>query len=343
MRPRTAGTPAVLALTAAAVVAVVATVVAPTSADALTELDDARERRAAIEERLASELSELEALEERIHLAEEEIAGLAAEEEQLRDQLRDVAAQLEQRTRLAFMRGDVSSIELLINGQDPSQVAERAMLLESLARRDQAVMEEARALRIGLQQNQQLREGRLVELDDLRAEMGDRVATLEAGLEEARADERFFELKARRQREVSTGVISGIYSCPVGDPVFFRDTWGDPRSGGRSHKGVDMMAPHGTPVYAITGGSITRLNNGGLGGISIYMFGDDGNEYYYTHLQGYADGTSVGRRVDAGDLIAYNGSTGNADASAPHVHFEVHPGGGSPVNPYPYTAAACGR
>ena len=77
------------------------------------------------------------------------------------------------------------------------------------------------------------------------------------------------------------------------------------------------------------------MNSGGLGGISLYMFGEDGNEYFYTHLQGYADETYVGRYVDAGDLVAYNGSTGNADASAPHLHFEVHPGGGSSRQPVP--------
>ena len=170
-----------------------------------------------------------------------------------------------------------------------------------------------------------------------------RLELLNEALDEAADRERFLELKARRQREVNTAFANGIYSCPVGNPVFFRDTWGDPRSGGRRHKGVDMMAPHGTPIYAMHAGRITRLNNSGLGGISIYMFADDGNEYYYTHLQGYADGVFVGKRVDAGDLIAYNGSTGNASASAPHLHMQIHPGGGAPVNPYPWAAAACGR
>ena len=136
--------------------------------------------------------------------------------------------------------------------------------------------------------------------------------------------------------------INGNLACPVGNPVAFSDTWGAPRSGGRRHQGVDMMARHGTPVYAITAGKITRMNSSGLGGISLYMYGDDGNQYYYTHLQGYAD-VSSGQRVAAGTLIAYVGSTGNASASAPHLHFEVHPGGGSAVNPYPYAARACGR
>ncbi len=310
---------------------------------AQTELEGARAEREALEEQVLDAAGDLEALEERIHDIRAEIDALDAQDADLRQQLDQVGASLAARARAAFMRGDGGALEAILAGEGPSEAAERAALLESLALRDRGTMEEASALRTGLEQNRQLREGRLAELAELEAEMADRIQRLNVALDEAQDRERFLELKARRQREVQTAFANGIYSCPVGDPVFFRDTWGDPRSGGRSHKGVDMMAPHGTPIYAIHAGRITRLSNGGLGGISIYMFGDDGNEYYYTHLQGYADGIFTGMRVDAGDLIAYNGSTGNADASAPHLHFEVHPGGGSPINPYPWAAAACGR
>lgn len=308
-----------------------------------TELDAAREEREALEEQVLDAAGDLEALEERIHAVRAEIEQLDAQDADLREELDQVGASLAARARSAFMRGDGGALEAILAGEGPSEAAERAALLESLALRDRGTMEEASALRTGLEQNRQLREGRLTELAELEAEMEDRVTRLNDALDQAQDRERFLELKARRQREVDTAFANGIYSCPVGDPVFFRDTWGAPRSGGRSHKGVDMMAPHGTPIYAIHAGRITRMNNSGLGGISIYMFGDDGNEYYYTHLQGYADGVGVGSRVDAGDLIAYNGSTGNADASAPHLHFQVHPGGGAPVNPYPWAAAACGR
>lgn len=312
-------------------------------ATALTELDGARERRAEIEDRFATTVGDLEGLEESIHAAEEQLAALDDEDARLRAELAEVEQQIQRRTRLAFMQGDPNPIQLLVTGDNASEVAERATLLESLTLRDRSATEEAATLRIGLEQNRQLREGRLAELDQMRADLADRVAVLEQDLQQARADERFFELKARRQREVDNDIMTGIYSCPVGEPLMFRDTWGAPRSGGRRHKGVDMFAPHGTPVYAIHFGRVTRMNNSGLGGISLYMFGDDGTEYYYTHLQGYADGIQVGSYVEPGDLIAYNGATGNAAGGAPHVHFQVHPGGGAPVNPYPYTAAACGR
>ena len=139
----------------------------------------------------------------------------------------------------------------------------------------------------------------------------------------------------------TTHLVNGRFvSCPVSKPFSFIDSWGAARSGGRAHKGTDIMNPMGNKVHAIVDGVISRQSTSSLGGISLYMRGVDGNEYYYAHLSRYASVT--GQRVKAGELIGYNGATGNAAWTGPHVHFEVHPGGGSPVNPYPYVKAACG-
>jgi murein DD-endopeptidase MepM/ murein hydrolase activator NlpD len=100
------------------------------------------------------------------------------------------------------------------------------------------------------------------------------------------------------------------------------------------------MNPMRNKVHAIVDGVVSRQSTSSLGGISLYLQGDNGIEYYYAHLDSYA--SRVGQRVKAGELIAYNGQTGNARFTAPHVHFEVHPGGGTPVDPYPYVKAACG-
>jgi murein DD-endopeptidase MepM/ murein hydrolase activator NlpD len=124
--------------------------------------------------------------------------------------------------------------------------------------------------------------------------------------------------------------------------VTFADSWGAPRSGGRAHEGVDMIAARGTPIAAIYSGVIQRTTNSALGGITIWMRSDGGDEFYYAHLDGYADGVSSGVRVAEGQVIGYNGSSGNAPDYLPHLHFEYHPGGGSAVNPYPLVRSICG-
>jgi len=312
-------------------------------ATAQSELDRARELREQIEGQLSSTTGDLEGLEEEIVAVERSIEALDEQDTQLRAELDEVSHELTMRARAAYMSGGGGTFEAMISGEEPGDAIERASLLEALAMRDAGTLESAAALRTRLDQTRELREGRVAELAQLRATLETEVTLLNQRLEEAAGQVRTLELKARRQREVRAAFMNGIYSCPVGNPVFFVDTWGAGRSGGRSHQGVDMMAPHGTPIYAIHAGRVTRMKSGGLGGIVLYMYGDDGNEYYYAHLQGYAAGVGVGGRVEAGDLIGYNGSTGNASSSAPHLHFEVHPGGGRAVNPYPYTARACGR
>lgn len=129
--------------------------------------------------------------------------------------------------------------------------------------------------------------------------------------------------------------------CPVQGPHHFRDSWGDPRSGGRTHQGVDMMADRGTPLVAIESGTVVRLSDGGLGGITVWLAGDGGDEYYYAHLDAWAPGLVEGQRLAAGETLGTVGSTGNAPEEWPHLHFEIHPGGGDAVNPYPTVDAIC--
>ena len=124
--------------------------------------------------------------------------------------------------------------------------------------------------------------------------------------------------------------------CPVNGPVGFGDTWGAPRSGGRSHQGVDMIGARGLPLVAVVDGFVQQKTNS-LGGNAVWLSGTDGNKYYYAHLDSWAEAGSV----TAGTVIGYLGDTGNARFSIPHLHFEIHPGGGAAVNPYPTVRAHC--
>lgn len=121
--------------------------------------------------------------------------------------------------------------------------------------------------------------------------------------------------------------------CPAPGSHFV-DSWGFARSGGRGHKGVDMMAPYGTPVLAPVSGTV-RASNSSLGGLGFYLDDAEGNVYFGSHL---ASLDAVGW-VEAGTQIGTVGSSGNA--GTPHLHFEIAPGGGASVNPYPYALAWC--
>jgi len=126
-------------------------------------------------------------------------------------------------------------------------------------------------------------------------------------------------------------------------PDQLTDTYNDLRGGTRPHEALDIMAPKGTPVRATADGKIVKLFNSKPGGLTIYEF--DPTEtvaYYYAHLDRYAAGIKEGMQVRQGDVIGYVGTTGNAAADAPHLHFaifklgpEKHWWQGTPVNPYP--------
>jgi murein DD-endopeptidase MepM/ murein hydrolase activator NlpD len=115
------------------------------------------------------------------------------------------------------------------------------------------------------------------------------------------------------------------------------------RRGYRMHLAVDILAPRGSAVVAVDDGTVARLSSSPAGGISIYQF-DEAERYcfFYAHLERYAEGLTQGQPVKQGHLIGYVGTTGNAAADAPHLHFAISEmtvpkqwWGGNPIDPYP--------
>ena len=139
---------------------------------------------------------------------------------------------------------------------------------------------------------------------------------------------------------------------PVLGAASYTDDFGDPRGQG-GHEGNDIMAPRRALVLAAEAGTVEFHTTSSRAGCMLYLNGKSGTQYLYIHLnndlthgndnQGkcvagvaYAKGLKNGAKVAAGEVIAYNGDSGDADGIHPHLHFEVHPNGGGAVSPFPY-------
>jgi hypothetical protein len=93
------------------------------------------------------------------------------------------------------------------------------------------------------------------------------------------------------------------------------------------HQGTDVFADFGTPIVASGPGRVTQRDDAPVGGLEMWVAGDDGVNYYYAHLLSFADTAQVGRTVTAGTVLGYVGNTGDASGGPPHLHFEIHPPG----------------
>ena len=115
------------------------------------------------------------------------------------------------------------------------------------------------------------------------------------------------------------------------------DSWGNSRSGGRRHEGIDIFVPKDTPVVSTTSGVVTRVGTNKLGGQVVWILGPGLERHYYAHLNRYG-AFRVGDRVAPGDVIGYAGNTGNARGGPVHLHYGIYRSG-TAQNPYPRLAA----
>lgn len=143
--------------------------------------------------------------------------------------------------------------------------------------------------------------------------------------------------KAKRLRQMG----SVMFPMDPEPRCYILDDFGDPRSGGRSHEGVDILATSGQNVYAVADGTLTR-QAGADSSLSGNAWGltatSDGTYYFYAHLSAFAENLAVGDKVVMGELIGYVGDTGNAGPNNFHLHFELHPLGqrNAAVNALPF-------
>ena len=141
---------------------------------------------------------------------------------------------------------------------------------------------------------------------------------------------------------------------PVVGQVQYTNDFGAPRGNG-AHQGNDLMAAKKSPAVAAEAGTVKYWTTSGAAGCMLYLYGASGTTYYYIHLnndltmrndnrgkciKGTAYTVANGAKVSAGQQIAYVGDSGDANGGASHLHFEVHPGGGRAVSPYPYLQKA---
>jgi peptidoglycan LD-endopeptidase LytH len=114
------------------------------------------------------------------------------------------------------------------------------------------------------------------------------------------------------------------------------DTWGAPRSGGRTHEGQDIFAPKGTKILSATNGYVYKIGENNLGGQTVSVISSGGRIYYYAHLDEYAPNLKVGDPVTTRTVLGFVGTTGNAEGTPPHLHFGVYTFGfGNAINPLP--------
>lgn len=281
-----------------------------------------------------------EHLHHRIDDIETRMAGLEKEQGRLKTKAIERAQEL-------YISGNSGVFEALLGAENFGELMDRTEMLSQVSLDDSNVFVQLSRSSAELSQLEEELVAERAHLEDAEQALAAENDRLQAQFNSVAADyERLREQMAASQPAPASAPAvaasapsmpstNGMY-CPVAGPTSFVDSWGAPRAG-HTHQGVDMMGSYGTPLVAITSGTITYAAYDGSGGYMIFLSGDDGHSYWYMHNQ---ENLVTGGHVSAGQQIATLGDTGNA-AGTPHLHFEYHPNGGSAINPYPLVASLC--
>ncbi|MCO8128391.1 peptidoglycan DD-metalloendopeptidase family protein [Acidimicrobiia bacterium EGI L10123] len=269
-------------------------------------------------------------LADRLADLQQELAHLDVAQQLKVQELEDAQVRFRERIANAVVRGNAAELDTVMTSQDGTVLEMRKVFLASVSEAD------SRSVADLVQAKAVIDQGVLDAVDAVARTRRELRGARQALQDSLRINtERKFQLAVF---SAGSEIVIRGFVFPVGEPFSFIDSWGYPRMVGteyeHGHQGVDIMAPFDTPLYAVERGIITRLGTDVLGGTKLWLKGQSGTYYYYAHLASYAEGMAEGAVVSAGDVVGYVGDTGNAQGGAPHLHFQVHPGGGEAVNPY---------
>ena len=306
----------------------------PTLAGAQSKLDAARHRLEAARRELTSVTGEWQETESRLAEALDAVADARTKIDGLETDLARIRASLNARVAAAFMSGGSRSIGALLTSDSIEDATDRLQYTQSVVQGDadlatqvSVMAEELRRQRVRLRESARSEAVASEELATHRANLLSRLDDLEDLVDDLKA-----ALDARQEITLGLGEVNvlvrtgAIQTCPVAGPNSFVDSFGDPRPGGRSHAGTDLMAAPGTPIVAVAPGNARSA--GSIGGLGAVVEHANGDWTFYAHLSSYGNLGSV----STGTVIGYNGD---------HLHFEYHPNGGAAVNPYSMLLAVC--
>jgi len=264
--------------------------------------------------------------------------SLDAQSLQATQALQDAEATLKERAVAAFVSNDGANEALLhsLESADHDSVLDlqvRQRLLGVALDSDAVAIDDYHRLRT------QLSGDLVATVDELRTVEAS-VADLEAQAEGAGAAVRQAENELAAFQAGSQIYIDGVVfpiAGPYNRPLV--GTFGAPRMPGTPdahwHQGIDIFAPAGTPLVAAERGVVSKVGSNRLGGLTVWLHGESGTDWYYAHLLAHAPDLVAGQVVEAGTLLGYVGNSGNAATTPSHLHLELHPNGGDAVDPFP--------